>query len=131
MSATAKPTIVKSPWSITPKRVIASDDPPATSPKSNPKDSPRPNGNDKDETHKQKIFYIELDTPGARISDQGPTGDENGLSPVVGSKEIEDDENEDPDSNIHWYYGDLTHRMTIMNKYEDKIASGLVPDPNK
>jgi hypothetical protein len=98
--------------------------------KSNPKVSPRPNDNVTDEQHKQKIFYIELDTPGTRISDLGPNDHENGLNPVVGSKEIEDDETVDPDSNIHWYYGDLTRRMTVMNKYEDKITKGLIPDPN-
>jgi hypothetical protein len=82
------------------------------------------------ERKKQKIFYIELDTPGTRIDDQGPTGQGNGLSPVEGSEKIEDDEPEEPDTNIHWYYGDMIRRMTVMNKRGDKIKSGRVPDPN-
>ena len=71
-----------------------------------------------EEKTKGKLFYVELDTPGTRISDQGPTDQPN-----------EENETEEPDSNIHWYYGDLTRRMTKMNKYEDKVKSGKVPDP--
>jgi hypothetical protein len=130
MSTKANPSLVKKSWSLTPTKVIATGDLPVGPPKSGPKISPRANDNDPMERKKQKIFYIELDTPGTRIDDQGPTGQGNGLSPVEGSEKIEDDEPEEPDTNIHWYYGDMIRRMTVMNKRGDKIKSGRVPDPN-
>ena len=119
MSTTAKPSITKNPFSFAPTKVTATGEDSKVTFQQDSKTDPGPYPNKPEEKRKEKLFYIELDTPGTRVSGQGPT-----------AQEYEEVETEEPDSNIHWYFGDLTRRLTVMNKYEEKIKSGKVPDPN-